>query len=203
MRKQFFYRREAKMSFTRTGATALVLWLTLLSMVSAQQGTLSIENAKKEAEVVWYGTLTGGSIVGRITGAFESKYPFMKVKYLRLGGADGMEGSFGAQVEREKNRPPRRSLSMVRRHGCLYGRQSGPRVYEGSRRTRAANPGGLYQYCESIGGGRVSGGDHPGPPHRRCQIKRSAGRLVGGCQPCRSQHSSHRHLREGSASCGG
>ena len=79
------------MSFTRTGATALVLWLTLLSMVSAQQSTLSIENAKKEAEVVWYGTLTGGSIVGRITGAFESKYPFIKVKYLRLGGAGLIE----------------------------------------------------------------------------------------------------------------
>src|SRR5437870_10935011 len=79
------------MSFTRTGATALVLWLTLLSMVSAQQSTLSIENAKKEAEVVWYGTLTGGSIVGRIIGAFESKYPFIKVKYLRLGGAGLIE----------------------------------------------------------------------------------------------------------------
>src|SRR5947199_9647484 len=81
------------MSFTRTGATALVLWLTLLSMVSAQQSTLSIESAKKEAEVVWYGTLTGGSVVGRITGEFESKYPFIKVKYLRLGGAGLIERS--------------------------------------------------------------------------------------------------------------
>jgi iron(III) transport system substrate-binding protein len=79
------------MSFTRTGATALVLWLTLLSMVSAQQSTPSIENAKKEAEVVWYGTLTGGSIVARVIATFESKYPFIKVKYLRLGGAGLVE----------------------------------------------------------------------------------------------------------------
>src|SRR5947208_16584635 len=93
MRKQFFYRREAKMSFTRTGATAVVLWLSLLSMVSAQQSTLSVENAKKEAEVVWYGTLTGGSIVGRITGVFESKYLFIKVKYLRLRSAGLVESS--------------------------------------------------------------------------------------------------------------
>jgi len=39
------------MSFTRTGATALVLWLTLLSMVSAQQSTLSIEKKQR-----WSGT---------------------------------------------------------------------------------------------------------------------------------------------------
>ncbi len=243
------------MSFTRTGATALVLWLTLLSMVSAQQSTLSIENAKKEAEVVWYGTLTGGSIVGRITGAFESKYPFIKVKYLRLGGAglierirsearngkylwdvvtseyiqffelpkyvtlakylppeianyspkhkdpngtrrgaEGLEGSFGSQVERKKNRPAGRGISMVRRHGFIYGGQSRPGLYESPRGARAANPGGIYKHRESFGRGRISGGDHPSPPHRGCQIKRSAGRLVGGCQPCRSQHSSHRHI---------
>jgi iron(III) transport system substrate-binding protein len=56
------------------------------SIAQAQQAAPALESAKKEGEVVWYGTLTGGSIVGRIISAFESKYP-IKVKYLRLGGA--------------------------------------------------------------------------------------------------------------------
>jgi iron(III) transport system substrate-binding protein len=72
-------------------ATTLVVALALFSVATAQQTSPSIENAKKEGEVIWYGTLTGGSIVGRIIGAFESKYPFIKVKYLRLGGAGLIE----------------------------------------------------------------------------------------------------------------
>ena len=72
-------------------ATTLVVALTLSRAAIAQQSSLSIDNAKKEDEVIWYGTLTGGSIVGRIIGAFETKYPFLKVKYLRLGGAGLIE----------------------------------------------------------------------------------------------------------------
>lgn len=71
-------------------ATALIISLTPPPALFGQQ-TVQVESAKKEGEVVWYGTLTGGSIVGRIIGAFESKYPFIKVKYLRLGGAGLIE----------------------------------------------------------------------------------------------------------------
>jgi iron(III) transport system substrate-binding protein len=60
-------------------------------MAAAQPIAPSTENAKKEEEVVWYGTLTGGSIVARVIATFESKYPFIKVKYLRLGGAGLVE----------------------------------------------------------------------------------------------------------------
>jgi iron(III) transport system substrate-binding protein len=66
-------------------------WLAWTSVSLAQQNTRFIESAKKEGEVVWYGTLTGGSIVSRLLNAFESKYPFIKVKYLRLGGAGFLE----------------------------------------------------------------------------------------------------------------
>src|SRR5581483_8590583 len=38
-----------------------------------------------------YGTLTGGAIVGNLLKSFESKYPGVKVKYLRLGGASFVE----------------------------------------------------------------------------------------------------------------
>jgi iron(III) transport system substrate-binding protein len=72
-------------------ATALILTLALCNVAIAQQITPSVDNAKKEGEVIWYGTLTGGSIIGRIIGAFETKYPFLKVKYLRLGGAGLIE----------------------------------------------------------------------------------------------------------------
>ncbi|HEY7555628.1 MAG TPA: hypothetical protein VIH18_12550 [Candidatus Binatia bacterium] len=57
----------------------------------AQQNPQPLESANKEGEVVWYSTLTGGSIVGRLIGTFESKNPFIKVKYLRLGGAGFLE----------------------------------------------------------------------------------------------------------------
>ena len=73
------------------GALALSTLLVSASISSAQQNAQVIESAKKEGEVVWYGTLTGGSIVGRILSTFESKYPFIKVKYLRLGGAGFLE----------------------------------------------------------------------------------------------------------------
>jgi iron(III) transport system substrate-binding protein len=79
------------MFFKVFGIATLALWLTLAAAATAQQIAPGAESAKKEAEVVWYGTLTGGSIVGRIIGAFESKYPFIKVKYLRLGGAGLLE----------------------------------------------------------------------------------------------------------------
>ena len=71
--------------------TALMVLVPPTSVLFAQQIAPSIENAKKEGEVVWYGTLTGGSIVGRILKTFEEKYPSIKVKYLRLGGAGLIE----------------------------------------------------------------------------------------------------------------
>src|SRR5882724_1981988 len=76
-------------SFLRV--TALIVSLAPAAVARAQQTSPYIENAKKEGEVVWYGTLTGGSIVGRILKAFEDKYPSVKVKYLRLGGAGLIE----------------------------------------------------------------------------------------------------------------
>jgi len=72
-------------------SVALAVTLGLSSVAMAQQTSRLTANAKNEGEVIWYGTLTGGSIVGRIIGAFETKYPFIKVKYLRLGGAGLIE----------------------------------------------------------------------------------------------------------------
>ena len=72
-------------------APLLVVALSFPTFADAQQNPFLLENAKKDGEVVWYGTLTGGSIVGRIIGAFEAKYPAIKVKYLRLGGAGLIE----------------------------------------------------------------------------------------------------------------
>jgi iron(III) transport system substrate-binding protein len=71
--------------------TLLLVSLNLAHRADAQQAALSAEQAKKEGEVVWYGTLTGGSIVGNIIKNFESKFPGIKVKYLRLGGASFVE----------------------------------------------------------------------------------------------------------------
>ena len=68
-------------------ALALIISPEVTPAAFAEQTPPSVENAKKEGEVVWYGTLTGGSIVGRILKSFEDKYPSIKVKYLRLGGA--------------------------------------------------------------------------------------------------------------------
>jgi ABC-type glycerol-3-phosphate transport system substrate-binding protein len=65
--------------------------LTLALTVLAQSNPSSTENAKKDGEVIWYGSLTGGTIVARIIKAFEDKYPPIKVKYLRMGGAGLIE----------------------------------------------------------------------------------------------------------------
>ena len=54
-------------------ASALVISFELTPVAFAQQTPSSVENAKKEGEVVWYGTLTGGSIVGRILKSFEAR----------------------------------------------------------------------------------------------------------------------------------
>ncbi len=70
---------------------SLVICLALANFAGAQQNSPSIEQAKKDGEVVWYGTLTGGAIVGNILKSFENKYPGIRVKYLRLGGASFVE----------------------------------------------------------------------------------------------------------------
>jgi iron(III) transport system substrate-binding protein len=74
-----------------TTAALLFISLALVNLVIAQQISPSTDQAKKEGEVVWYGTLTGGSIVGNIIKNFENKFPGIKVKYLRLGGASFVE----------------------------------------------------------------------------------------------------------------
>jgi ABC-type glycerol-3-phosphate transport system substrate-binding protein len=71
--------------------SALILTLVLTLVVRAQSTPPGADNAKKEGEVIWYGSLTGGTIVGRIIKAFEDKYPPIKVKYLRMGGAGLIE----------------------------------------------------------------------------------------------------------------
>ena len=75
----------------RVSTLVLSALLATVSVSSAQQNPQALESAKKEGEVVWYGTLTGGSIVSRILSTFESKNPYIKVKYLRLGGAGFLE----------------------------------------------------------------------------------------------------------------
>jgi len=72
-------------------STLLLLALVPAHRASAQQSSPLLEQAKKDGEVVWYGTLTGGSIVSNIIKSFESKYSGIKVKYLRLGGASFVE----------------------------------------------------------------------------------------------------------------
>lgn len=71
-------------------ATLLSISLNPAHPVSAQQAT-TVDQAKKEGEVVWYSTLTGGSIVANLIKTFESTYPGIKIKYLRLGGASFVE----------------------------------------------------------------------------------------------------------------
>ncbi|MGE5215618.1 MAG: hypothetical protein ACM3SP_01300 [Chloroflexota bacterium] len=65
--------------------------LAITSVARAQTDPANSDNAKKEGEVVWYGSLTGGTIVGRIIKAFEDRHPSIKVKYLRMGGAGLIE----------------------------------------------------------------------------------------------------------------
>ena len=71
--------------------TLLLVSLNPAYQAWAQQAMPTVDQAKKEGEVVWYGTLTGGAIVGNIIKNFESKFPGIKVKYLRLGGASFVE----------------------------------------------------------------------------------------------------------------
>ena len=71
--------------------TLLLVSLDPAHQARAQQAMPTVDQAKKEGEVVWYGTLTGGAIVGNIIKNFESKFPGIKVKYLRLGGASFVE----------------------------------------------------------------------------------------------------------------
>jgi iron(III) transport system substrate-binding protein len=65
--------------------------LAMATTTLAQSNPKNIDSARKEGEIVWYGSLTGGTIVGRIIKAFEDKYPPIKVKYLRMGGAGLIE----------------------------------------------------------------------------------------------------------------
>lgn len=70
---------------------ALAGLFAIAAVALAQTGPANPDSAKKEGEVVWYGSLTGGTIVGRVIKAFEDKYPPIKVKYLRMGGAGLIE----------------------------------------------------------------------------------------------------------------
>jgi len=80
-----------KVSVCRILLSAFSLTLALTVLARAQSNPPSTVNAKKEGEVIWYGSLTGGTIVARIIKAFEDKYPPIKVKYLRMGGAGLIE----------------------------------------------------------------------------------------------------------------
>jgi ABC-type glycerol-3-phosphate transport system substrate-binding protein len=71
--------------------TLVLASLNVAQRGSAQQTAPSLDQGKKEGEVDWYGTLTGGAIVGNLIKTFESKFPGIKVKYLRLGGASFVE----------------------------------------------------------------------------------------------------------------
>lgn len=81
------------MSFYSFHTLGIVLTtiLVLSATGGAQTSPDRVDVAKKEAEVIWYGSLTGGTIVARIIKAFEDKYPPIKVKYLRMGGAGLLE----------------------------------------------------------------------------------------------------------------
>ena len=51
--------------------TLLLVSLDPVHHAGAQQAIPIIDQAKKEGEVVWYGTLTGGAIVGQIIKNFH------------------------------------------------------------------------------------------------------------------------------------
>src|SRR4051812_25074320 len=57
--------RELSMAVFRSMmiVAALFVWLPLTDDAIAQQGAPASEQARREGEVIWYGTLTGGSIV--------------------------------------------------------------------------------------------------------------------------------------------
>ena len=76
---------------TRVLLGALAGLLVIVAIARAQTGPVNQDAAKKDGEIVWYGSLTGGTIVGRIIKTFEDKYPPIKVKYLRMGGAGLIE----------------------------------------------------------------------------------------------------------------
>jgi len=80
-----------KVFASRVLLSALALTLALTGIARAQSNTPIADSAKKEGEVIWYGSLTGGTIVARIIKTFEDKYPPIKVKYLRMGGAGLIE----------------------------------------------------------------------------------------------------------------
>src|SRR6266508_4633332 len=71
--------------------STLAIAIALTGIAHAQANPASVDSATKEAEVIWYGSLTGGTIVARIIRSFEDKYPPTKVKYLRMGGAGLIE----------------------------------------------------------------------------------------------------------------
>ena len=80
-----------KLFASRVLLLVLAVTLIITEIVRAQANPPSMDNAKKEGEVIWYGSLTGGTIVARIIKTFEDKYPPIKVKYLRMGGAGLIE----------------------------------------------------------------------------------------------------------------
>ena len=76
---------------SRALVSTLAVTLAMTALARAQSSPPNVESAKKEGEIVWYGSLTGGTIVARIIKAFEDKNPPIKIKYLRMGGAGLIE----------------------------------------------------------------------------------------------------------------
>jgi len=78
-------------NFRSLVTVTLLMALLIPARQASAQSTATVDQAKKEGEVVWYSTLTGGSIVANLIKSFENKYPGIRVKYLRLGGASFVE----------------------------------------------------------------------------------------------------------------
>ncbi len=66
----------------KTSGIAVFLLLTALCFSPAQAAGASVEDAKKEGSVVFYGTMNAEHMV-RLIQAFNEKYPFIKVESFR------------------------------------------------------------------------------------------------------------------------
>jgi ABC-type glycerol-3-phosphate transport system substrate-binding protein len=72
-------RKEGLMMFAKT---IFVSFVVLLSLLSRHAFADTLSEAKKEGNLVFYGTMSSPDMV-RVVQAFESKYPFIKVQTFR------------------------------------------------------------------------------------------------------------------------
>src|SRR2546426_6792828 len=73
-------------SFMKLSLSWLLLAAIWFPSASVNGQTLSMEQARKEGEVILYSTITVGAF-DQLSKALKEKYPFMTVRHIRLGPA--------------------------------------------------------------------------------------------------------------------